>query len=337
MRHLIPIACLCLSACGTNTPVTVRADTGPTPPATSIRPSSATSIRATGLLRAVKVLAMQVPQLAGQGGRITLVRLVPNGSPVKRGDTIAEFDATKQEDDARDAQAKFEDLGHQVKQKAAQNRSDAEQRVAVIKQATADRDKALIQLRKGAVLAEIDRLKNEAAAEGARARVASLEKSHALRDAAEAAALKIFELQQLRQKVAWDRSEANRLKLTIKAPMAGMVVLENIWKGGSMGHPQEGEQLWTGQPLLKIFDPAEMEVHAQVGEPDGAVLKPGTRAVVRLDAYPDATFSADFVSSSPVATAALGSPIKNFAARFRLRGSDARLLPDLAAAVVIQP
>lgn len=331
MRRLIPI-CLLLSACGTDRPTPVLADTKRAESA----PLAATSIRATGLLRAVKVLAMQVPQLAGQGGRITLVKLVPNGSPVKQGDTIAEFDSTKQEDEALEAQAKFEDLGHQVKQKEAQNRSDAEQRGAVIKQAAADRDKALIQLRKGAVLPEIDRLKNEAVAEGARARVASLEKSHGLRQTAEAAALKIFELQQMRQKVAWDRAEANRLKLTIKAPLAGMVVLENIWKGGSMGHPQEGEQLWTGQPLLKIFDPAEMEVHAQVGEPDGAVLRPGTKAWVKLDAYPDATFQADFVSSSPVATAALGSPIKNFPARFRLRGSDVRLLPDLAAAVVIE-
>lgn len=336
MRALIPLVCLLLSACGTETPITVLAESK-VPPVNGAPPPAATPIRATGLLRAVKVLAMQVPQLAGQGGRITLVKLVPNGSPVKQGDTIAEFDSTKQEDDALEAQAKFEDLGHQVKQKAAQNRSDAEQRFAIIKQAMADRDKALIQLRKGAVLAEIDRLKNQAAAEGAVARVASLEKSNALRQTAEAVALKIIELQQLRQKVAWDRAESNRLKLTIKAPLAGMVVLENIWKGGSMGHPQEGEQLWTGQPLLKIFDPAEMEVHAQVGEPDGAVLKPGARAFVKLDAYPDATFEADFVSSSPVATAALGSPIKNFAARFRLRGSDSRLLPDLAAAVVIQP
>jgi multidrug resistance efflux pump len=335
VRHAIAIAaCLWLSACGTDRPDSVRAETVPVKlePA----PPMANAVRATGLLRAVRVLAIQVPQLAGQGGRITLVKLTPNGSSVKQGDTIAEFDSTKQEDDALEAQAKFEDLGHQVKQKQAQNRSDAEQRMATIQQAIADRDKAMIQLRKGAVLAEIDRLKNEAAAEGARARVASLQKSHELRLKAEAASLRILELQQQRQKVAWDRAVANQERLKIKAPLAGMVVLENIWKGGTMGHAQEGDQLWTGQPLMKIFDPAEMEVHAQVGEPDGAVLHAGTKAWVKLDAYPDATFSAEFVSASPVATAALGSPIKNFAARFRLLGRDARLLPDLAAAVVIE-
>jgi hypothetical protein len=56
---------------------------------------------------------------------------------------------------------------------------------------------------------------------------------------------------------------------------------------------------------------------------------------VFLDAYPDAKFRAAFHSASPVATTALGSPIKNFTARFRLAQNDPRLLPDLSAALVI--
>ena len=61
---------------------------------------------------------------------MTLTNLIPNGSMVKEGDLIATFDATQQIDTARDAQAKFDDLGHQVEQKRAQNRADAEKRVS---------------------------------------------------------------------------------------------------------------------------------------------------------------------------------------------------------------
>ena len=104
-----------------------------------------------------------------------------------------------------------------------------------------------------------------------------------------------------------------------------------------MGHAQEGDQLNGGQPLLKIFDPSEMVVETQVGEPDGPKLKPGLHARVRLDAYPDMELDAVFVSSSPVAVTALGSPVKNFSARFRLLKADPRLLPDLSAAVIVQP
>ena len=314
------------------TPTVVRAAA----PAPSTKAPTSKAIRATGLVRAVKVSSIQVPQIAGQGGRMTLVRLVPNGTHVKQGDTLAEFDRTKQLDDALEAEAKFDDLGHQVRQKVASNRSDAEKRLGDLKQAEADLAKAEIQLKKGPILSDIDRAKNEAKAESARARVASILKIHEHRMKVEAAALRIIELQQDRQKVAWERATSNAEKLIVKAPLAGMVALENIWRGGSMGHAQEGDQLWNGQPMLKLFDPTEMEVHAQIGEPDGAALKPGTKARVRLDAYPEVEFEGRFESASPVASSALGSPIKNFAARFRLIGTDPRLLPDLSAAVVIE-
>ena len=154
---------------------------------------------------------------------------------------------------------------------------------------------------------------------------------------AEAAALRILELQRDRQKVALERAKANAEKLVIKAPLGGMVALENIWKGGTMGHPLEGDQLYPGQSLMKIFDPSQMTVDAQVSEPDGASLASRMKAKVELDAYPGPTFDAVFESVSPVATTALGSPVKQFRARFRLTSIDPRILPDLSAAVVVQP
>src|SRR5581483_5164091 len=90
----------------------------------------------------------------GPGGAVTLTRIIPNGSHVKENDLIAEFDPTQQLDNARDAKAKFEDLGHQVEQKAAQNRADAEARQSALKQAQAALDKALLELQKGPILSE---------------------------------------------------------------------------------------------------------------------------------------------------------------------------------------
>jgi hypothetical protein len=115
-----------------------------------------------------------------------------------------------------------------------------------------------------------------------------------------------------------------------------MVAHETIFRNGSSGPPQEGDQTWPGNPLVKIFDPSDMVVTTQVNEPDGATLSSGTIAKVRLDAYPGAVFDAHFESASPVASAGLNSPIKFFTARFRLDQRDPRLLPDLSAAVEIQ-
>ena len=294
-------------------------------------------MRSNGSIQAVNALTVRVPQIEGQGGNLTLTKLIPGGSQVKTGEVLAEFDRTKQIDAAREAQAKYEDLRHQVDQRMAQHRSDAEKRASDLQQAEADLAKAEWELRKGPILSEIDRLKNQAKLEDAQAHVASLKRSGQLHDTSEAADLKILELQRDRQKVAWERAQANSDKLVLKATMTGMVAPENTWRNDSFGPPQEGDQIWGGEPLMRIFDPSEMEVQATVSEPDGAALSPGAQAVVHLDAYPELSFKAHFDSASPVATTLLGaSLVRSFPARFRLDEHDPHLLPDLSAALDLE-
>jgi len=321
-----------LSGCGKEPVVTHAAvvDSSSAPPVRR-------QLRVTGTVQAEKSSTILVPQMSGQGGnRLTLVGLVSNGVRVKAGEVVAEFDSTQQIDNARDSQAKFDDLGHQVEQKKAEFRSNAEKRRSDLQKAEADLAKAELQLRRGPLLSEIDRLKNESKAEDARERVGSLKKSHKFHDAAEAASIRILELQRDRQKVNLDRATGNADRMIIKAPLAGMVALENIWRNNTLGKPQEGDMLNSGQPLLRIFDPTHMIVDTVVGEPDGAILAPGARAKVRLDAYPDLVFDAVFVSASPVAASALGAPVKTFGARFKLVQSDPHLLPDLSAALMVE-
>lgn len=319
-----------LAGCSREPAVTHAAILAPAQEASTPR-----QIRSTGTIQAEKAFTVQVPQIAGQAGRLTLVGLVESGARVKAGEIVAEFDRTQQIDNARDTQAKFDDLSHQVEQKQAEFRSNAEKRRSDLQKAEADLAKANLQLRRGPLLSEIDRLKNESKAEDAKAHVESLNRSNHFHDEAEAAQLRVLELQRDRQKVGLERALGNAERLVVKAPLAGMVALENVWRGNGMGKPLEGDQLFTGQPIMRIFDPSQMVVDTVVGEPDGAILVPGARAKVRLDAYPELIFDAHFLSASPVAASALGAPIKTFSARFRLEQIDPHLLPDLSAAIIV--
>jgi multidrug efflux pump subunit AcrA (membrane-fusion protein) len=294
-------------------------------------------LRLTGIIEAIHSSKVMVPQIVGQNGRLTLTRLIPNGSRVKEGDIIAEFDPTQQLDAAFNARGKYEDLGHQVDQKASQNRADAEKRRADLTQAQADLRKAQLEVEKSPILGEIDRLKNDAKAELARLHIDSLMKSNALHDQSDASALRILELQRDRQKVAMERAQTNMNRLSIRAPLPGMVAHQNVYRGNTNGHAQEGDQLWNGQAVVNIFDPSDMQVRCLVGEPDGAALTAGARVTVYVDAYPDLALPAHFEFASPMAASALGSPIKTFTAVFRLDKTDPRLMPDLSAAVVIEP
>src|SRR5687768_16944170 len=105
-RLLCLLAALGVSGC---TGRAVQVEAKDTSAAPSIA-AGARQIRATGTIQAVKAFTVIVPQLSGQNSRVTLVQLVPNGTRVKAGDLLAEFDRTQQIDAAREARAKFEDL-----------------------------------------------------------------------------------------------------------------------------------------------------------------------------------------------------------------------------------
>ena len=281
---------------------------------------------------------VQVPRIAGPGGNgnLSLAKLIQNGALVHKGDILAEFDGTAEEKLLLDSQAKYDDLKHQVEQKIAEHKNNQAKRESDLKSAEADLRKAELEIRKGPILSEIDQLKNETKLADAREHVASLTRSNGFHDAAEEAEFHILELQRDRQSVSVDRQKTNLDKLLLRAPIDGMVALSNTFRNQSMGHAQEGDQLWPGSPLLQLFDPSAMEVELSVAEPDGAVLVSGARATVHLDAFPDAKFTAHFDSASPVATAPLESSIKTFSSRFRLDQSDPRLMPDLSVALDIE-
>jgi multidrug resistance efflux pump len=297
----------------------------------------APSVRATGVIHAVRSYVIQVPRIEGQGGNLTLATLVENGVNVKPGDVLATFDRSNEVKLLHDAETKFDDLQHQIEEKKAEHTSNAEKRTLDLEQAQADLKKAEIEMRKGPVLSAIDQEKNKVKLGDAREHVASLEKSNAAHDTSELADIRILELQRDRQKVAVERQTRNLGRLEVKAPISGMVALAMVWRNNNVGHPQEGDQLWPGSGLLSIFDPSEMRVEVAVGEPDGAVLSEGATARVHVDAFPGLELPARFESASPVATAALGASVKTFTARFRLLASDPHVLPDLSAAVDIEP
>ncbi len=334
----IPYCCaLILTGCAQS-----QADPAPPSAVTKSIPSAATpasaarETRLSGIVEALHSSRITVPQLVGQNNRMTLTRIVANGVRVNEGDVIAEFDALEQIDAARTASAKQDDLDHQVQQKAAQNRADAEKRRSDLQQAEATLRKALLDVSKAEILPEIDKQQNQIRADIAQKHIESLKISQADHDRMDAAALTILELQRDRQKVALERAETNMANLKVKAPLAGMVAHTVQYRNGSITHVQIGDQLYRGNGLVSIFDPSEMLVRCSVAEPDRVELRPGARAIVYLDAYPDLALPAHFESASPIATTALGSPIKTFTALFRLDRIDPRLMPDLSAAVVLE-
>ena len=309
----------------------------PPPPVAAPASRDTSVVRATGTVQALEWQSIRVPELTGVNGfEIVLTKIIPNGSKVAKGDALAEFDRLTLLDQARDAGVVREDLTFQLEERKAQTRSLSATRGSQIREAQADLERAQLQLRKGPVLSDLERQKNEAKAANAQLRLESLKKSDALRAKAEDASVRILELKLKRQGVVLERLTTNLDRLIVLSPLDGMVAHENTWRQGSMGPPQAGDRMWSGMPIVRVFNPGRMVVQATVDEPDFAVVSKATRARIFLDAYPTESFDATLQSASPVANAGLDSPVRNFMAVFLIQQQSPRLLPDLSASLEVE-
>ncbi|MGH9859768.1 MAG: efflux RND transporter periplasmic adaptor subunit [Candidatus Acidiferrales bacterium] len=294
------------------------------------------SLRVHGTTAAVESFPITVPRMAGERGRgqLIITRLALSGSRVKAGDLLVEFDRQEQVRNALDRRAEFLDLEEQIKKKIAEQTALKAQDDTELTQSRNDLEKARLEMRRNEVLSRIDAEINKQTLEESAARLKQLEATYQLKRTAARADLRILEIRRDRARSAMLHAEGNSERMAIRSPIDGLVVINTVWKGGSMGEVLEGDEVRPGLPILQVVNPSSMEVRARVNQADVAFLRVGQSAEFRLDAFPDLVFRGKLERVSAMGAASnMNEKVRHFAAVFSVQGSDSHLLPDLAAAV----
>lgn len=278
------------------------------------------------------------PVLSGQYvATLTITHLAAGGSMVKKGDVLVEFDRQSQVREFIDKQADYNKLASQVIQEQAKEDTAQAKDETAIKQAESALSKAQLELQKEEIVSRIDAEKNRETLAEAKATLQQLRETFDLKRKAAQAGIRGLEIQRDRTRQIMEHAQADADLLQIKAPLDGVVVLNSIWKQGTVGPAQEGDQLHAGTAFLQIVDPSLMEVRAMANQEDFLRLYIGQRAEIRLDAYPDLVFAGRLEEMSPVARAGdFSSDMRYFPVVFSIQGQDRRLMPDLSAAVDVK-
>ena len=88
---------------------------------------------------------------------------------------------------------------------------------------------------------------------------------------------------------------------------------------------------------MQVVNPRQMQVRARVNQTDVNGLSNGQNATIYLDAYPELSFTGKVEAIAAVAqTSAFSEKVRVFTVLFFINGSDAKLLPDLSAAVDVE-
>jgi len=304
-------------------------------PASTSHADAGHFLRVNGATEAVETRAILAPLLAGQQvGTLTITRLAQSGSRVKRGDLLVEFDRQAQIRDFIDKQAEHSKLVDQVLEEQAKENAARAKDETEMKQAEGNLSKAELEMQKSEIVSRIDAEKAQENLDEAKATLQQLRETFDLKRKAAQAAIRILEIQRDRTRESMLHAQKNSELMQIHSPIDGVVVLNTIWKQGKMGEVQEGDQVRPGVPFMQVVDPARMQVRAPVNQQDFLSLQVGQTARVHLDAYPQLEFPGKLEEMAPIGRDGdFSSKLRTFAVVFSISGSDAKLMPDLSAAV----
>jgi HlyD family secretion protein len=296
---------------------------------------SAGSMRLKGTTEAVHMRAVIAPLLAAEHApTLTITKLATNGSGVKQGDLLAEFDRQAQIREFIDRQAEYEKFANQVLEEQAKEIAARAKDETEIKQAESSLSKAELELQKRELLSNIDAELAQEALEEAQATLRQLRETFDLKRKVAASSIRLLEIQRDRAAQVMQHAKGNADLMMIRSPLDGVVVLNIIWKQGRMGEVQEGDQVEAGVSFMQVVDPIEMQVRTFANQEDFLRLRIGQTAKVHLDAYPELVFAGRLEEMAPVARSGdFSSKLRAFTAIFSISGNDARLMPDLSAAV----
>jgi multidrug efflux pump subunit AcrA (membrane-fusion protein) len=295
-------------------------------------------LRLSGTVSAVQSYNVQAPRLFGQGSStMVITKIIQNGTQVQAGDVLVEFDNQNQMKNILDKQAEYDNLIQQIRKKQADHASALAVDETEIKGAEVDVKTARVEMRKNEVIpgyqAEINKV-NLAEAE---ARLKQLKDTFALKREAQAAELRILEIQLDRAKAAADHAQRNIENMIVRSPMSGLVVLTPSYRGNIMVDPQEGDEVRPGGGIMMVVNPSQMKVSARANQVDISQIYAGQPAEIRLDAYPDLVFPGKVHRIGAIGTpSSYIKRIRYFSVVISIEGSHPKLLPDLTAAVDLE-
>ena len=288
-----------------------------------------------GQLKAMKSITITAPANAGD---LQILKIAVDGTQVKKGDVVVEFDPSKTQQDLAQDQSTLKSSQADIEQVRAQGRLAEEVDKTAVMKAKYDVEVARLDASKSEVVSRID---------GAEANLKLADAEQALRQAEEQLksdttvdGATIQDKKNASRKAEFDAQRAKMAlsAMTLKAPSDGTISLLSIWHNGGEAPFKAGERAWPGMPIAELPDPASMRIAARVDETERgrlALLQPVT---LQLDAIPDRQFTGKIERIGTIATSdfSAGWPIpRNFNLEISIDQADPRLKPGMTVQITV--
>jgi RND family efflux transporter MFP subunit len=270
---------------------------------------------------------------------LRIVRLARNGSLVKQGDVVLQFDTTQMMRTLEEKRSELKRTEAEIERTRAQARIAEEQNVTEQTRAGYDVQRAKLDTGAKELLSPVEAQERDLALDNAQEKLrATNQKVASSRTSASA---DLQSAQQKRDKAMAEMQEAERnlQGMMVKAPVTGIITLGQNWRaGGNFNSPpdfREGDRVWPGAQIAEIPDMATAFLDARVDEAERGRLQVGQAALVKVDAIPDKELTGTVSEISTLASPDFTSypPVRSFSVIVKLAQIDSRLRPGMSATV----
>lgn len=286
-----------------------------------------------GDLKTLNSVTLTAPPVSGD---LQIIKLAKNGSQIKKGQLVAQFDTTTLQRTFEQKRSELKENDAEIERSRAQGHLLEEQNLTAVMKARYDVERARLEVSKQEIVSRIEGEKSKISLANAEEKLKEAEEKHQSDRTANSAEVESKKLK--REKALFELNEAERniAAMTLKAPLDGMItIMPNYgtrWWGNAAEF-KEGDRAWPGAPIAELPDISNIRLAARVDETDRGRLQVGQTATVKVEALPDKDFAGRVIEISAVAKPDFsGWPVtKNFDFILQLERTDPGIRPGMSA------
>ena len=293
------------------------------------------SLEFRGEIKALKSVTISAPSEAGD---LQIIKVSAEGTAVKPGDVVVEFDKTKTEQDLAQFRSSLKSAEAAIDQARAQARLAEEEDKTTVLKARYAVESAKLEASKQEIVSKIEgdeaKLKLADAEQALREAETKQKSDQALNQAT------IESTVQASTKAKFDvqRAERSLAQMSVRAPSAGTISLLQHWGGSGPVTYRPGDRAWPGAAIAELPDATTLRISARVDETERGRLALKQPVTVQLNAIPDRQFTGHIEQIGAIASLDFSSgwPItRNFILEIVLDQTDSRFKPGISGQVTV--
>jgi len=335
-RKILVIAIVLLAGSGVVLGAVRLGKRAPTVPIAEVtRGEFLDSLQFRGEVKALKSVTISAPADAGD---LQIIKLTADGTAIKPGDVVVEFDKTKTEQDLAQYRSSLKSAEAAIDQAKAQaHLTEEEDKTAVLK-AQYDVEAAKLEASKQEIVSKI---------EGEEAKLKLIDSEQKLREATakqksdqalNKATIESTEQASHKAKYDVERAEQSLAKMAVHAPSTGTLSILQHWMGSGEAAYRAGDRVWPGAAIAELPDASTLRISARVDETERGRLALKQPVTVQLNAIPDRQFTGHVERIGEIASLDFSSgwPIsRNFILEILLDQTDPRFKPGITGQVTV--